>query len=78
MGSNQFPIYCKVFTAFTPRHTTAVCVNVALNTYEHILYKIIMLLFSFENVTFNIKHITGHVALTTILTCTEMIKDSDR
>ncbi len=52
----------------------------ALNTYERILYKTItLLLFSFENLAFNIKHnIKVHVALTTIQLCINMIKDSDR
>ncbi len=37
------------------------------------------MLFSFENLAFNIEHnITVHVALTTIQLCIEMIKDSDR
>ncbi len=78
--SNRFPIYCKVFAAFTTHHTTAVPSAKALNTYERILYKTItLLLFSFENLAFNIEHnITVHVALTTIQLCIEMIKDSDR
>ncbi len=67
--SNRFPIYCKVFAAFTTPQLFPSAK--ALNTYERILYKTItLLLFSFENLAFNIEHnIKVHVALTTIQLC---------